>query len=391
VQKIASAGRARAIMQAGKVRVIRDDEQTVPVAVFSQRNMKAGSFSIDLATPTDDTADQVETSYFDATVWQQRKVTTKLPDSTSARPAKIESFGVTSREQITRDGMYLAAANRYRRKFPRFSAEMDGFIPIFGDLIAIQHDMMGWGEVADSVAWYPATNRITLDQAPQGTPTVAAFRTDTGGMDGPHTITAIDGATLTLATVPGFNIERAGQDRERTHVLLGTSTTYSTKAKVTDVRPVSLYEVQITAVVDDPSVYTAEDGVVADPLVTSGLPRAPAAPILTGLFARFAPDDTTRIILGWNPAPGANVYDVEIAEGIDADDPDLIWTRLIEVVATQTIVMSIYEKRTLVRVRGVGILAGPWVSAVLGELTPPIWTADSAAKWTSDPNLIWSS
>lgn len=155
VTKILQAGRAKPYMQGGVLRMVRDQAVSIPVTMFSQRNIVKGSFSIDYLMPTEDTADSVKTSYFDAATWAPASVVSTLAGSTALRPAKVDLFGVTSRDQAYREGLYLAAANRYRRKIIKFSTEMEGFIPSMGDLVAIQHDMPGWGQAGELVAGTP--------------------------------------------------------------------------------------------------------------------------------------------------------------------------------------------------------------------------------------------
>lgn len=149
--KIAQSVRAKPYMQGGILRVVRDQAATIPVALFSQRNIVKGSFSVNYLMPTEDTADSVDVSYFDDIKWAPAKVRSTLAGSTAAKPAKIDIFGVTSRAQAWREGLYQAACNKYRRKIISFQTEMEGFIPSFGDLIAIQHDMPAWGQGGEVV------------------------------------------------------------------------------------------------------------------------------------------------------------------------------------------------------------------------------------------------
>jgi hypothetical protein len=160
VTKIAQAGRTKPFMQGGVIRFKRDQAQTLPVAMFSMRNISKGSFAIDYLMPTNETADAVDVKYFDQSTWAQAKVQAKLPSSLSVKPAKVELFGVTDRNHAHREGMYQAASNRYRRRMVKFGAEMDGFIPSYGDLIAIQHDMPGWGQSGELAAVNTATNLL---------------------------------------------------------------------------------------------------------------------------------------------------------------------------------------------------------------------------------------
>lgn len=145
VQRIGQAVRTRAYMQGGIVHFVRDEAASVPVALFSMRNIVRGSFSVDYLMPTEQTADAMDVAYFDADVGSPRRVSAALPGSSSLIPLKIDLFGVTNRDQAYREGLYLAAVNRYRRKVIKFATEMEGFIPAFGDLIAISHDMPAWG------------------------------------------------------------------------------------------------------------------------------------------------------------------------------------------------------------------------------------------------------
>ena len=165
ISKIALVGRARIFMQGGRLRVVRDGPQTLPVALYSMRNIKKGSFSIDYLLASEQTADALDVSYFDEVKWSPRRVKAALAGSALARPVKMELFGATTRDQVYREGLYHAAANKYRRRIVHFATEMEGFIPSIGDLIAIQHDMPGWGAHAEAVAWDAATQQPDPDRA----------------------------------------------------------------------------------------------------------------------------------------------------------------------------------------------------------------------------------
>ena len=393
MRKIAAAGRAKPIMMGGVVRVVRDAPATVPVAMFSMRNIIKGSFAVDYLQPTSMTADAITGTYFDATTWAPRRVTAKLPGSTALKPAKVTLEGIDNPAQAMRELMYQAACNRYRRKIVHFGTEMEGFIPAFGDLIAVQHDMVGWGKQAEVVGWNAATRALKVSEPLAITGSnVVALRRANGSQTDPIAVTA--GASdyeVILAAAPDFTPESGGQTRERTHVAFGLAATYSTMAKVLTCRPRGLYEVAIDAVTEDPSVHTAETGVVAPPLVTSNLPRRPIVPIVKGLFARRIPGDATRCVIGWRPAPGADTYHVEMAEGTDVNDANARWTRMADTSAATQAQSLLHSARTMIRVRGVGLTAGPWIAATLGSLIPSAWNTDATPAWTLDSNPAWSS
>ncbi|TAN55761.1 MAG: hypothetical protein EPN26_04840 [Rhodospirillales bacterium] len=129
--RIARCGRAAPILQGGAIRVVRDEPQTVPVAMFGPRNIVKNSLKIQYIMPSDDTADAVTVSYFSDRTWKPDEVTAKLPDSAAENPAKVSLFGCTAKEHALREGDFIAADNRYRRKMVSFRTELDGMIPTF--------------------------------------------------------------------------------------------------------------------------------------------------------------------------------------------------------------------------------------------------------------------
>ena len=52
--------------------------------------------------------------------------------------------------------------------------------------------------------------------------------------------------------------------------------------------------------------------------------------------------------------------------------------------ASHYIIRLLFADRTLVRVRALGLAAGPWVADSLGTLIPAMWSADdSAPMWST--------
>ncbi|EPX84562.1 Putative phage tail protein [Rubellimicrobium thermophilum DSM 16684] len=319
--RVAAAGRARMLMQGGRLRAVRDGPDTVPVALFSQHNIVEGSFSIDWLMPAPGTADAVEVSYLDATTWQPERVIANLGNATPVRPATIRLDAVTSRAQALREGLYHAACNRYRRRVIHFATEMEGFIPAPGDLIAVQHDLVGWGASAEVVAWNAAARRLTLSEPLDwsGDGHVIGLRRRDGSLAGPFA--ARRGATdreAVLAADPDITPD-TGQGRLRTHAIFGRSWTETARAKVASVRPRDALTVEIEAVVEDPAVHTAETGRTPRPIRPGRLPRLPDAPAVTDLRISLSPDAMAH--LAWRPAPGATHYEIEMAEGASGRSP----------------------------------------------------------------------
>lgn len=389
--KIAMAGRAKVFLQGGKLRVARDGGGTLPVALFSERTIVKGSFGVDFALPGEATADAVDVGIFDGTVWQARRIKARLPGATATKPAKIDLFGVTDADQALREGLYHAASNRFRRETVRFETEMEGFIPSIGDLIAVQHSMPGWGQQAEAVAWDAATRTLTVTEPLDwsGSGHVAGLRGRDGGLIGPIPASrGADDTQLVLAEDPP-EPPFTGPDADRTQIAFGVAEAWRAPCIVASVTPRGLHRVMIEAVVDDPSVHIAETGAVAPPVVYSALPGRIVLPVVGQLLARLTPDAPGLAVLAWRPAPGADLYQVEMASGTDLSDPAVSWTRAADTTATQVLVPVLDPARTMVRVRGLGLAPGPWIGAVLGELVGLYWLANDLPFWGADPDLHW--
>ena len=394
VARIALAGRAKLFMQGGVLRVVRDGPASLPVALYSMRNITRGSFGIDYLQQTEQTATRIEVSYFDAVTWSPQRVTATLPGSAGLKRAKLDLFGVTDRDHALREGLYHAAANRYRRRIVKFATEMEGFIPSIGDLIAVQHDMPGWGAQAEALAWDAASLTLTLSEPMTfgvGTHYIG-FRRRDGGLSGPWAVTAgADAHTLVLAEAPDAT-PYTGPDYERSHVVFGLADSWRALARVAAIRPRGLYEVEIECVIEDPSVHSADAGATAPPIILSNLPRQITRPVIGGLVARLMPNDAARALFSWAPAPGAGLYQFEMAEGQDVTDPDVTWTRIGDTTSANFVATLLHANQTMIRVRGIGLAAGPWRAATIGSLIHLFWTTDPALLWHADPaTLFWSA
>ena len=255
VSKVARCGRALPILQSGMVRIIRDEPKTIPTAMFTPRNIIKDSFSIEYIMPSEDTADSVKVQYFSNKYWKYDDVVTKLSDSTEENSANVDLFGCTDKDHAEREGYYMCACNRYRRKYITFQTELEGLIPTYGDLISIVHDMCEWGQGGEVLS--VAGNILKLSENLIWKPDeehFISFRLADGSMSDvyPAVRGAVDSETV-LPTMPDFEIY-TGTTRERTHFAFGTKGKMSMMAKVIGVRPRG-DTVEISCVNESEEVY----------------------------------------------------------------------------------------------------------------------------------------
>ena len=258
--RVARCGRAVPFLQGGIVRVVRDEYRTLPVALFSPRNIVKNSLKIQYVMPGEETADAVTVEFFSSRTWKPDEVTVSLPSLSSANPAKLRLFGCTTEAHAIREGLYLAAANRYRRRIITLRTELEGLIPTYGDLIAIAHDMPSWGVGGEIVDWDADTRIATLSEPVSfidGQPHVMALRRRDGGVSGPHAVMpGSDAYQVVIAELPQIPIE-TGLSAERTHYAFGIAEQWSLMARVIAVRPRG-EQVEITCVAEYPAVHSAD-------------------------------------------------------------------------------------------------------------------------------------
>ena len=139
--------------------------------------------------PSEDTADSVCVQYFSDRTWKNSEITGSFEGSTSDKTATVELFGCTDKNQALREAIYMALANRYRRRIVTFSTELEGLIPSYGDLISITHDMPHWGSGGEILSKNDMA--LTLSEPvefTEGQNHYLALRTRTGSLSGPYRV-----------------------------------------------------------------------------------------------------------------------------------------------------------------------------------------------------------
>ena len=274
--RIARCGRALPFLQGGILRIARDAPRTIPVALFGPRNIVKGSFRVQYVMPGEDTADAVTVTYFSERTWTPDEIVASLPDSAAEaadKPTTVDLFGCTGAEQAMREGLYMAAANRYRRRIVTFRTELEGLIPTYGDLVAITHDLPRWGQGGEVTAVDGRT--LTLSEplewdageetaAETGMATAGplvhylALRRRDGTLNGPWPVDpGADDRTVVLSEDPD-PVPYTGADEERTHFAFGPGEAWGLRARVMAVRPRG-EQVEITAVGEDARVHEADE------------------------------------------------------------------------------------------------------------------------------------
>ena len=258
LSQVARCGRAVAFLQGGTLRFVRDESKTLPVALFSPRNIIKDSFKIDYVMPGEDTADSVTVEFFNEKTWKPDEITASLADSNAEQPATVSLFGCSNKDHALREGLYMAAANRYRRRLVNFKTELEGLIPTYGDLIAVSHDMPRWGQAGDVVAYDdPYLDLSEAVEFSDGDSHYIVLRKQDGTISGPWLVTAgRNNRQVKLEEEIDFT-PYTGNAEERTHFSFGIGEQWGVLSRVTGVRPRG-NEVEISSVVENAMVHSAD-------------------------------------------------------------------------------------------------------------------------------------
>lgn len=273
--RVARAAIGERVWQGGKVRLVRDVAPTAPVMMFSPRNMRPQSLSIDYKMVDGQTADAFVGVYVEPNAWKPATLTYAFDDSPQDNPVTMQLEGVTNREQAWAMLVYFARVNRYRRKLPGFGTEMDGLVLFYGDPVSISHDVPQWGQFAEAVAWDAGTRTLTLTEEfvwTDGESHYVALNKADGTLAGPYAATpgpAADQVVLGAGELPPI---RVGGTAERTHVQFGIGEAYGLRAKTIAVQPRDELTADIVTVIDDPRVYDELPEIPETPI---GVPTDP--------------------------------------------------------------------------------------------------------------------
>lgn len=275
LQRVARAAVGVEVEQGGKICLVLDRANTAPAMAFTPRNIRKGSLKIDYKMVDDQTADGASGTYIDTNSWKPVTITEAFDDSPQLNVSKIGTEGITNRQQLRAVLWNRLRGNRYRRRAVSLGTEMEGLTLLFGDTIAVSHDLPAWGQYAEVKAWDEETRTLTLAEPmnfTDGFTHYVALRSRTGMAIGPFTATA--GAAADQIVIGDGELPEilTGGEAERTFVQFGPGESYAKRLKVIMVDPQDERTCDIVAADDDPRMY---EELPADDWLPPGSPVAP--------------------------------------------------------------------------------------------------------------------
>lgn len=258
------AGFSELTIDHGQIRPVRDQLRTAFEHLYTPQNMTS-ALRYQFTSYDPDDYDGVDVEFTSASTWEQETVQCRLPGDAGLRVEKINLDGVTDRTRAWRIGMRQRRTHLYRRKTYTFSTEWDALNSRYLSYCALSADVPGYGQSAILTAWATAAGGGLILSVTEplswstGASHVVALRRPDGTICGPFTATRISDDRLQITNTLDFTPVLPGSAIEPTHVLFGTTTTWSYPALVTEISPGSDNTVDVTAINYDARVYDDDD------------------------------------------------------------------------------------------------------------------------------------
>ncbi len=201
LESIAGVGRATVAWRDGKIGVIMDQDQTVPVQMFTPRN----SWGFNASRKYLEEPHAFRCKFNDPILgYQQGTVivySTGYDENTATQFEDLQLFGITRSTQAWRDGRYMMAQGLLRREECTIQTDVENLACLRGDLVWLQHDVLRVGGDSSRIASVVSPTVITqydpLPTLPPGTYGVRIRRED-GTFLGPIEATPTPPYTWTL-------------------------------------------------------------------------------------------------------------------------------------------------------------------------------------------------
>lgn len=396
VELAAKAGRAFPVLNAGYISFTRVAAQTVPATIFNRNNIVKGTFKIEMDFRKTGEPDSILAEYVDPDLnYQKAAVLCQPPTSSAVNQTARVYHGITSRTQAFKEGITDAQAMLFQRTKCKFQTELEGHIPVRGQLIKVVNENFDFDQGGEVVAISGLT--LTLSEPPTWTPSVSHaiyLRKDDGSTSGPHLVTQNANAyKADLSSPLGFT-PSTGPTKVRTLYSFGVVGSTAADWVVHEVKPVGGMKVEVTALNYVASIHTVDGATVPTTNNPFQINTDFSAPVITTLIV----EDTLKpgeLHVAWSPAPGAERYAVEVSY-----DTGTTYHLVGETTNTYLRFLSI-PGTVYVRVAGIGATRGPWKvwSGTVNQFTLNTPTSldasielvlDSAGKYVSKLTFSFS-
>ena len=346
--------------------IVRDSPMSLPTLCLNGHNIIKDSVKVNHEFSKIRDNDGMEVEYVDPVSWERKTVMCLIGYDKGTNPERVRLPGCKNRNAAYRWGMYARATKVYQRTNVTVSTGLEGATVTFGDLVAMQHDLLPneeiiipehTGRIAGLAYHSGATTIIPLPFAPFFEPAVVhriALRGRDGSMLGPFICTAGVGNTVVINALLVVDEINTDDNEEAATYFFGPTGKEVALFKIIGITPGEYGIVNLTLSPYDERLYTF--GALTAPPENTNFddPIAVSTPVVTGLEVTQLPQTLEEVTAKWTPALGAIDYIVEMRYSTQT-----AFKRIVQVPfsSTKLIVKPGYLH---VRVAAVGVRKGPW-------------------------------
>ena len=381
--------RARHMWLGDTLSLVRDQWDTVPTMMLTDREIVRDSTSFEYTMLGEEDPDAVIIEYIDENTWLP--ATVQYPPNTevftATRPETKRVNGIVNRNHAYRECAFYYLCSIYRREAGSIGCEYEGRAITMGATLRLQSELpqdYGYsGAVTDR-----DDLTLTLDPAPEwaaGETHYIRLRRPNGKEFGPIVVTKGDadaeavldsGDLATVESQQGItlaNVLLRADGGEYPTYALGTADNQSKLVKVLTGQP-NGETFTLSIVVDDERVHATDLG---DPpiLPVGQFPKNDSSPLIVGLNARFGQGVAEpQLTASWFPTAGAFYYRAEVSY-----DGGNSWIEVYQGSDAKFEKFVTLGALTL-RVQAVAQFPGPWSQVPVGAPTIEIMAGTVALR-----------
>jgi len=254
LQSVISSCGGKIVQNGGLTTVAIDKVQPVRTAMFTSANIVRGSMEIQYSFDTTEDYNGVTIEYRDPKSFQPAFVT--YPE-TATLPDTFILFGCTDSTYAMQYATYLYNVQTKRRKQIKFTTELDGLIPRFGDRIGISHPLPSWGHSGVIIDVIDATT-FRVDTYLDWTPGehMMMLRSNVGAPSSQYIVTRGDADNVVVfPEVPDVEVNDP-EGMEPTSYVFGTATNMVKDFILSKVTPKGDTTVEIEGQTYAATIYT---------------------------------------------------------------------------------------------------------------------------------------
>lgn len=361
--------RCRPEASGSSIQVVRDEPKTLASGVFNQHNIKPGSFERHIKLSNIGDHDGFEMEYMDGATGNKQTVNCLVGTDAGTNLKNVKFPGVTQRDQVFQEGMYLRASEKYQNETIQFTTGMEGrFLSLF-DLILVSYDVLDTRQAGQVLSITGSTIELS-EPVEFDLPDIHAIylRKKNGESVGPFNVTPGAHSKQVISESVIDTSDMFFEDDhnfENTLFQFGKLNEITTECVLLSAKPSGEEETQIEAVVADPRVHSfgsvptpsieSQTKVVVDPL-----------PTIDNLTVNTEANPRNALV-SWDASQHARYYTVEVS--YDDENWDFVTTTTENTVLVPTPFAATYY----IRVAAINVGRGDWAewSGTVGSVEPP--------------------